>query len=554
MKDLVRSISKNEWYFAALMSLAVILATSLPYLYAYLTAPSGLVYNGLHALSPGDVPVYYSYIDQAKSGIFLVKNLFTSEPQTIGTFNVWWTLVGLLAKIFNLSPILAFQLSRILMIPIFVFVAYIFISYFFTEAGKRKLCLFFLLFSSGLGFYLAGNSSLNNFRSEAIYWWPIDLWLTEANTFNTLYQTSHFIASITLMILIFLLMILAFAKNKFSYAVISGFLALFYFNFHPYYLPVIFGVLGLYLFILMLQANKFLWQKAGYLITIFIISSPSIIYHIWLIQNSEVIAQRALQNVTLISPLFFVFMGYGFLWLGFLAGLFFLFKNKKLDNRFLFLLIWFLVNVVLIYSPFPFHSRYTQGLHIILVIFTLVEIFELFDYLKIKIKPKTFDFWVNNPFLLGMIFLVLFLPSTLFSISRDVYYFTYQPSLVKDRFYLAKDFLKAADWLRNAPRPGTVLGAELSSRFLPGFSGRTVYLAHDHETLFFDAKLIQVIWFYKDNQASEAKKKFLRDKGIDYIIYGDYEKELGSFDPAQKDYLKLVFTSSKIQVYEAVIN
>ena len=554
MKDLIKSISKNEWQFAALMSLVIILITSLPYLYAYFMASPGLVYNGLHALSPGDIPVYYSYIDQIKSGDFLVKDLFTNEPQTIGTFNVWWTLVGLLAKIFDLSPILVFQLARVLMIPVFVFVAYAFISYFFSEAKKRKLCLLFLLFSSGLGFYLAGNVSLNNFRSEAIYWWPIDLWLTEANTFNTLYQTSHFIASITLMISIFLLMLLAFGKNKFSYAVISGILALFYFNFHPYYLPVIFGALGLYLLVLMIQENKFLWKRAGYLITVFIISLPAIIYHVWLIQNSEVIARRALQNVTLISPIFFVFMGYGFLWLGFLLGLFFLVKNKKLDNRFLFLLIWFLVNIVLIYSPFPFHSRYTQGLHIILVIFTVVGFFELYDYLRIKMKPKTFDFWVNNPFLLGMIFLVLFLPSTLFSVSRDIYHFTYQPPLVKEKFYLEKDFLAAASWLRNAPLPGGVFSAELSARFLPGFSGRTVYLAHDHETLFFDAKLMYVFWFYKDNQNDEAKKNFLQTQGIDYVFYGRYEKELGSFDPAQEDYLKLVFNTPKIQIYEVVIN
>ena len=102
MKDLIKTISVREWQFVGLMAALMIIITGLPYLVGYLAAPAGLVYNGLHALSPGDVPIYYSYINQVKNGELLVKDLFTSEPQTVGTFNIWWLMVGLGARFFNL--------------------------------------------------------------------------------------------------------------------------------------------------------------------------------------------------------------------------------------------------------------------------------------------------------------------------------------------------------------------------------------------------------------------------------------------------------------------
>ncbi len=554
MKELIKSISKKEWWLIFSASIVMILITGVPYLFGYLTADFNMIYNGLHSLSPGDFPVYYSYINQVKEGNFLVKDLFTSEVQGGGTFNIWWVAVGLLAEIFNLPIILAFQLSRLLMIPVFIFVAYLFISYFFADKIKRKISLIFLLFSSGIGFFFAGQLNKIDFSGTKTYWWPIDLWLTEANTFNALYQTSHFIVSITLTILIFLLTIIAFEKRKFSYAVVSGILALFYFNFHPYYLPIIFGVLGIHLLILSWQAGTILWRQAGYLITIFLISLPSVIYHFWLVKIDPVVGQRALQNVTLISPPIFLFIGYGFLWLGFILGLFFSLKNKKLNNRLIFLLVWLGLNLALIFSPFPFQSRYTQGLHLVLVIFTVIGLFDFAEYLKIKLKPKAFNFWINNPALLILLFIILFCPSTLYSLFRDFYYFIYKPGEIKIELYLPNDVFTAIKWLGQQPKNQLVLGADIPSKFIPGFSGQTVYSAHAHETLFFYSKVAYLIWFFADNKNNEAKIRFLKKQGIDYVFYSDYEKQLGNFDPADKDYLKLVFSLPQAQIYQVIKN
>ena len=536
------------------MAVVMIIITGVPYLFGYLSAPEGTEYNGLHALSPGDIPVYYSYINQVKEGDFFVKNLFTSEPQGSGTFNVWWFWVGLLAKVFNLSLVIVFQLSRLLMIPVFLAIAYLFISFFIIEKLKRKICLLFLLFSGGLGAYFAAGIDQLNIKDGIRYPWPIDLWLTEAVTFNTLYQTSHFIASIVFTFLIFLFILLAFEKNKSSYVIVSGLLALVYFNFHPYYVPVIYGVAGLYLFILILQARKILWHKIGYLMILVLLSLPSIIYHFVIIKQNPVIAQRAAQNITYISPVFFVIIGYGFLWLGLILGLVFLLKNKKFNNRFVFLLTWLVVNLALIYSPFPFHSRYTQGIHFILVVFTVIGLFGFYDYLKTKLKPKIFDFWVNNVTLWIILFIFLFGTTSAYMLVRDFYYFSQKPGNIKTSLYLPKDFTTATQWLSVQQKPSLVLSSALTSSFIPAFSGQPVYVAHGHETLFFYSKIIHLAYLFQDNNEAldKIKHDFLLKENIDFILYSDYEKELGSFIPAQKNYLQLVFDSPQVQVYQVV--
>ncbi|MFH1233304.1 MAG: hypothetical protein V1649_01475, partial [Patescibacteria group bacterium] len=81
MKKLIQkfNISKNEWRFVFLLAAAVIIITTLPYLYAFFSAPKNKIYNGLHILTPGDIYVYFSYLEQTAQGSYLFKNLFTSE-------------------------------------------------------------------------------------------------------------------------------------------------------------------------------------------------------------------------------------------------------------------------------------------------------------------------------------------------------------------------------------------------------------------------------------------------------------------------------------------
>ena len=119
IKDLINTIERKEWHFVIFLIIIVLVLTTGPYLYGYLNTPDNFVYRGIHSISPGDTYVYFSYINQIKSGEFLIENFYTSEPGQTKMLNFFWLKVGLLARIFNLSPNLAFQVFRIILIPIY---------------------------------------------------------------------------------------------------------------------------------------------------------------------------------------------------------------------------------------------------------------------------------------------------------------------------------------------------------------------------------------------------------------------------------------------------
>src|SRR3990167_1752896 len=81
IRDLIKSITKKEWRFLIIITLFVIFLTTLPYLYGWDQTPENYTYNCLHSLTPGDIHVYFSWIESIKQGNLFIENLYTSEPQ-----------------------------------------------------------------------------------------------------------------------------------------------------------------------------------------------------------------------------------------------------------------------------------------------------------------------------------------------------------------------------------------------------------------------------------------------------------------------------------------
>jgi hypothetical protein len=322
-------ISTKEWKFVGLISLLLISITTLPILLGFFVTPKDKVFLGLQLIDHVDTPVYYSWIEQVKEGNFLFKNLFTSEDEGRFIFDPLWLGVGLFAKLFSLSSFAAYQLSRIFLIPLFLAVAYIFVSHFFTEEKKRKLCFLFLIFSSGFGWIVWLISKIFSIAPSA---WSMDLWVPEAFTFSTLYNSPHFIASLTLFVATLFLTLLAIENNKKIYSLGAGLTALLLFQFHPYNAPTLAGILGLFFLFLCIKDKKIRWDLLKHYFIILIISLPAIIYHIWTLKNFWTRQQFALQNICLTPSPAITFLSYGFLFLFACLGAFALLKKTKLKK------------------------------------------------------------------------------------------------------------------------------------------------------------------------------------------------------------------------------
>ncbi len=534
-------IDRREWRFVALLSFIVIAVTFLPLLFGFYVTPEDSVFLGTQRVNAGDTPVYYAWIEQAKAGHLLFKNQFTPEEQIRFIFDPFWLGVGLFAKLFSLSSLAAYQLAKIFLIPVFLAIAYIFISYFFEKTIKRKICFIFFIFSAGVGGYVALGTEAGLFHLKPP---PMDLWVAEATTFFTLYHTPHFIASILFILLTFLLILKSFEKQKIIYSFLAGTSSLFLFQFHPYYVPTILGVIGAYIAVQSLRSSKIRLDLAKHFLILILVSAPAIIYHFWTLNKFYIKQQHAIQNELLTPPFYNFLLTYGFLFILSLIGVIFLLRQKEKTDKEIFLLSWWGANLFLVYAPFlNFQRRLIESMPMILTITAILGLFYLRDILKNKnILQKSF---LRKPWILIIIFGVLFTFSNYYLLILDInFYATHNPFA-----FLKKDRKEAMLWLKqNTPEESVILSTYENSYLIPAFAQRAVYFGHWGPTADAANKMMRLKWFFEISTC-ETRGIFLKNNKIDYLFFMQGEQTTAILDPAQDDYLEKIYQNSEVTIY-----
>ncbi|MCK4744782.1 hypothetical protein KAS41_01855 [Candidatus Parcubacteria bacterium] len=544
----VLNIKKAEYRLVFIVSVIIIILTTAPYLFGYFNAPAGHQYLGIH-LAPADLFVYESYIAQAKNGNFLLENLFHNELPAEKNINIFWLIIGLFAKIFNLAPIIAFHISRIFLIPICLICLYWLIAYFFQDVLKRKTALIITAFSSGLGAVFSVSLQFFEYYDDNLgyYNWPLDLWSAESHLFLSFYQTPHFIASFVCLILIFLFFLLSFRTNKIKFSFLAGVIALFFFNFHPFFLITFFSVIPTYLIVIFLlkQKKNFLNGLKHFFVICFI-SSPSILYHFLNFLFNPIVQQKAEQNLCKTTSLFLTIISYGIPLFLAIYAIYYLIKNKKIDNRNLFLIVWLMINFIIIYLPFlKFQRRLVEGMQIPIAFLATIALFVIYNKLKEK---KILPFFQNK--------LSFFCLMVILSIS-NIYVMLDNTALIYKQhpiFYIPNENIEAMGWMKkNIDLNKTTISHPMIGNFIPAKADRRVYCGHWVETVNYQEKRARVLWIFKGNNKDDQKKEFLRNSRIDYIFYSDYEKSLGEFQPPEKDYLEKVYQNEEVEIYKVKI-
>jgi hypothetical protein len=542
-------LSKEETKFIWLLSLILIIIACAPYLYGYLIR-GDLFYGGQHIFNPGDGYVYLSYIEQVKEGKFLLDNLYTNEVENVPLFNPFWLIIGLVARIFNLSSVLALHLFRVILIPIFLWSLYKLISYFLPNYSlkRKKICFLYSIFASGLGGLLAlfvAKGNLFYYFSHYLYA-SMDIWVPEAFNFLIILNSPHFIASLTLIILIFYYFLRSIEYKKLKYSLISGVLALFLFSFHPFYVPTIYLIPLFYLLFLFIK-NKKIEQRSilSYFLLVFI-SLPSVLYYLFLLSTNLPLQIKASQNNCLTPGGITFFITYGLNLFFAIFAIVVLVQSKKVSDKSLFLSVWFWSSILLIYAPFNFQRRLTEGFQIPLMILSFMGLVAIFNFLKIK-----FDSLKKLIIIISvlLIFILFFCLTNLAIYIKDFKFLRSKPDII----YFKKEFIEALDWYKNQTTlKETLLSGWLDGNPIPGLIGRRIFIGHGIETVNFSDKAAEVKWFFNANNNDLDKKEFLRSNKINYVLYSFREKALGSFEPEIKDYLELVFKNSEVSIFKVI--
>lgn len=555
-------LKKTEFKLLILLSLIIILITSAPYAYVFFNTPSNYQYLGMH-LAPSDIFVYESYINNVKSGNFLIDNLFHNEIPPEKNFNIFWLLAGLFAKIFHLTALLSLHLLRIILIPICLFSIYKLISFFLEKEIERKVAIILIAFSSGLGAMLAPFIQSIRYIDEKIgyYNWPLDIWAAESNTFLTFYQSPHFIASLTFLVLIFYFFLKALSENRKKYSVIAGILGLIYFNFHPYYLITILSVFSTYLIITLIQRQKtYFINGIKHAVIIGIISAPPIIFHAYNILNNPLAKQKAEQNLCKTTAIPLTIISYGIPLLIAIYGIYYLIHKKKIfslkQNAYIFLVVWLVVNFIIIYLPFlKFQRRLTEGMQIPIVILATIGIFAIYE----KIKNKDFLVKTKKDKELSFVYILTIL--VILSLS-NIYIIISGFLMANEKIsYIEKEKIESMAWIQNNIKNNeTIIAGSLMGNIIPAYSNKTVFFGHWVETFNYKEKQELAVWFFKNNYEDLEKQLFLKKYRINYIFFSDMEDMIGDFIPDEKKYLQKVYENYKdaktenqiIKIYKVV--
>lgn len=529
----------NKTYLIIIaISAFVIFLNNLPLVFGLLNQKNNLVFLGRRNINSQDLYTYVSFIEQAKDGRWLFENLYMSEDQQPRLLRPSYIAIGKAAWLFNLPPIWAYHLARIVLMIVFMAVLYSFLKLFFENQFWRIAAYVLTLTSSGFGLFFgkwaAGSA---------------DLWIPEAITFLSLAEAPHFILAQILMISGFGL----FIKGYFRWAAFAFFALTFE---HPFNL----GVVGLTLILTTswltlrnesvgeLTARSLARRPLARLRGLLIIlgsSAAGVVYQIYEINQNHVLQSWAAQNkLDSPDPLHWL-LGYGaIIFLALIGAEKFLKENKPGQ---ILIASWVATSAVLLYSPIFFQRRFSEGLHIPLSILATFGILAIISFLSKFVLPQIRQLF--GKFLLTA--LILFLAAgSIWQITNDVRIIASDsPSYYY--YHLHQGEMQALAWLRTKTAgQDTILANWFYGNLIPGLTGRKVYVGHRVQTPYFDEKIEKINNFLLNKNSTQAHD-FLKSNGITYIFLGKNDTMLQyGFKPYEKPYLIEVYNKNDVLIFK----
>ena len=543
-----RQISSREWRFVWSAIAVVLAVTSLPYLYGYLSSPSDKQFMGL-MLDVPDHGQYLSWWRGFQNSLF-IRNKLTPEPNEPLFFNLlWWTLAQI-SRWTGAGYAPLYQAFRWIAGGSFLWATYRLIACLLPEACQRRTAFLLIAASSGFGWVLVV-LKYTLMRGELLF--PLDVYVAEGNSFLCILGYPHFAFAAAFISLTFETIWRGWQTGRTRYMVIAGVLALLLGWQHAYDLLIIYGVMGVFALLVWWKKRAFPWRLFWGGCVVFVLSCSGAFYSVALTTLDplweEVLAQFANAGVYTPPPLrLFVLFGLP-LMLAVIMWIRLVWKKQWSETN-LFILGWFLVGALLNYIPTDFQIHMLNSWQVPIMLLAAKGIHEW-------IAPAV-SRWRNTARNAPLIteerirhWLVVV--SVLAVLPTNVYLWSWRfVDLARHDYpdYLHQDEVMALDWLHeHTPADAIVLSSLTVGQYVPALSGNTAFLAHWAQTVDFYEKQTQVEQFFDSLTPDESRAEIVRAFGIDYVLHGPAERELGDYDPETTPWLRPVFSAPKVSVY-----
>ncbi len=541
-------IELTEWYFVSAIIVVMLVVTTIPYIYAYLTTPADKQFMGL-VINVPDHGQYFSWMRDLTSAN-LAANKLTPESNPPVFFNLlWWSLGRIGGMLGFKGYAVMYQVLRFVSISLFLLLTYRICAWFLEDKLMRRVAFLMVAFTSGFGWFLI---ILKYIFHQADPPYPLLVFGAEGNTLLCMMGYPHFIAA-ALYLFAFDLMLRGQVQEKLSYAVSAGLVALFFGWQHTYDLVLVYGILGSYGLLTLARDRKLplYLLKSGLIIGL--ISCWPAIYSVWLTSSAnpiwkEVLAQFG--NVGIYTPNLFylpVLLGATFLMALFTAIKNNPFRLQGLSNNELFLKTWFWANFALIYIPTDFQIHMLNGWQIPMAILATQGLFRyILPFLEAKgSKP--------NPNLLLAAVILVIIPTNLYLVSWRVL----ELKRHEYPYFLLKDEISAMNWLESNVKPDEVVLSSMTiGQYIPALTGAHAFLAHWAQTVDYFTKEKMTTDFFNPKTPDVRRQEILQNCNpkynchVDYLFYGPAEQALGKYNPAKVSFLEHVYTAGQVDIYK----
>lgn len=542
MKPGMTRVSRSEWRFVGLVTIVMLIVTSLPYAYGYLSAPHDQVFMGLMLNVPdhGQYLAWWRGFQQA----LLIPNRLTPEPNSPAFFNLlWWTL-GQLSSWTGIGYAPVYQGFRWVAGATFLWAAYRLIAQFLPGAATRRTAFLLTAFSSGLGWVLV---VLKYTLTGGELLFPLDVYVAEGNSFLCILAYPHFTLAAAFIALTLEFFWRAWVTQRTRFAWMAGGLALLLGWMHAYDLLLLYGVIGAFGLAKTWQQRAIPWRLVKYGALVAVLSCSGAVYSLLLTSLDplwrEVLDQFSNALVYTPSPPHLMIL-FGFPLLGAVVVWIFQAWQRAWTEENTFVMTWFLAGALLNYVPadFQIHMLNSWQLPMMMLVAKGLHMF---------LVPVLATRWESTDRQMARLVVIVALLAVL---PTNVYLWTWRfIDLARHDYpyYLHQDELEALDWLeQNAQSDDVVLSSLTIGQYVPALAGTRAFLAHWAQTVDFYDKEERVRRFFDVSVPTEPRLETVCSFSVDYVFHGPAERELGEYDPASASWLSPVFVTQETSVYQ----
>jgi len=497
---------KNKYIYLLIVFLLLL---TIPYVISYSLIGRGYHFNGF-LINPTDGHSYLAKMQLGRSGEWLFKLPYSSQPGEGVFLFIYYIVLGHIAGFLHLPNIFLFHVTRIINSAILFIVLSKLINIYVKE-NWSFFTLGLISFGSGLGWLglILGLVS-SDFTTPEIY------------PFLSSLTNPHFPLAIGLMLII--IEITRDVKPK--SVLISTFLSILLLIIQPFCMVIVLGILGISILI---EYKENIKRKLIQLVSVALPTMTFGIYLYLITKNNPALNSWNAQNLTPSPPVWDLLIALSPVILSATFGIISVIRSK--DKTFYPMVIWVVLVIILAYIPLNLQRRFLIGLYIPICFLGIRGLTVLVEKFSGKIgKFRNIFFATAIPTNIILLFM---------SLNSVV---QLNPNLV-----MKESLLTGLKWIdSNIPARSLVLTSPEIGLYVPAYTNDRVIYGHPYETA--NAQINQAnveAFFFGMNQ--EEQKEYLAKEGVEYILTME-DKRTGSMNYTPIDSI-VVYQIEDVKIY-----